>query len=300
MIFNVQPYSVHDGPGIRTVIFLKGCPLSCAWCSNPESIYGGRQWLFREKNCRECEHSCLRSEVKAAVRRGSGAPHTLGIAGVGIELESDDFVIYNACPYHALNICGCQISAQRLTEIINNDRAYFGKDGGVTLSGGEPFHQPDFTLELLQRCRRLGISTAVESCLMTPFERIERALPWLNFFMFDIKLIDPEQHRYYCGADNRIITENIARLTETAHIPLLPRMPVIPSITDSKENIAGIAGFLTGLGLKNINLLPYMRLGEVKYEYIGAVYRMGGIPSATGADMAKAKKLFAQSGITCL
>jgi pyruvate formate lyase activating enzyme len=274
VIFDIQPFSVHDGPGIRTLIFIKGCPLDCKWCSNPESQFSGAQVLFKKDLCRKC-----------------GACHGR------TEKEMEDAEL---CPYGALQVCGQEITIGELMEIIQRDRPFFGDTGGITLSGGEPFFQPAFILPLLERCAGLGISTAIETSLYIPFNYIERALPFLKFFMFDLKLMDPERHLKYCGVDNEMILENIAQLAKTAHIPLLPRMPLIPGVNDDDENIRKTAEFLRGNELMYINILPYMRLGVSKYEQIGRKYELDGTEPPSEDDMNRVKAIFYESDIFCL
>ncbi|HLP45046.1 MAG TPA: glycyl-radical enzyme activating protein, partial [Candidatus Kapabacteria bacterium] len=284
LIFDIQPYSVHDGPGIRTLIFIKGCPLCCKWCSNPESRHLKPQLMYKKELCRpEC----------GKCKDETGAVHNAG------KIVSDLSTAPH-CPYHATRVSGTEITVNEMMEIIRNDRPFFGETGGITLSGGEPFCQPEFVQVLLEKCKSNGISTAIETSLYASFQIIEKAVLFLDFFMFDIKLMDPVKHFRYCGVDNALILENIQRLTKTAEIPLLPRMPLIPGINDDEENIIKTAQFLKDNHLKHINLLPYMRLGITKYEQLGLEYELHEIIPPNEKEVKRVKDIFSQYDILCL
>ena len=168
------------------------------------------------------------------------------------------------------------------------------------MSGGEPFAQPGFAACLLEQCKVRGIHTAVETCLHVPFQNIESALPFIDFFMFDIKMIDNEKHAHYCGVGNSMVLENIKRLQAIARIPLLARMPVIPGINDDQENIKQTALFLRQTGLEYVNLVPYMRLGIDKYNQLGLPYRIESVGVPKHEDLDNIISKFKDYGITCL
>lgn len=197
-------------------------------------------------------------------------------------------------------LCGKVIGVTELMDLIQKDRPYFGDDGGVTLSGGEPFSQPEFLLKILESCRSSGISTAIETSLHEPFPVIENILPLIDFFMFDIKLMDPIKHRKYCGVDNRLILENIRELARIAQIPLLPRFPLIPGINDDEENILRTAKFLNTNGFRHIQVLPYMRMGMGKYEQLGMDYELADCQPPDDEKIERTKKMFGQGNVTCL
>lgn len=284
IIFDIQPYSVHDGPGIRTLLFLKGCPLNCTWCSNPESQRFHPQLLYRKDLCKpDC----------GACEDETGEVHNAGKAITpGTEMP--------CCPNGASKACGRHYSLDEVMEVINRDRGYFGEAGGITLSGGEPFCQPEFATAILERCRQSGINTAVESSMYVPFPIIEQALPHLNFFMFDIKLMDPKKHLRYCGVDNQPILENIAQLAKIARIPLLPRMPLIPGINADDENIKKTGRFLAQNDLHYINILPYMRYGIMKYEQVGKAYKLMETIPPSEEVIKRVKAVFYQYDVYCL
>ncbi|MBF0548149.1 MAG: glycyl-radical enzyme activating protein [Candidatus Riflebacteria bacterium] len=295
-IFDIQPYSVHDGPGIRTTVFLKGCPLNCKWCSNPEGIREKPQIRFFPDLCRTNCQRCLDQCKKQAIQKEKDR--------ICLDFSKcdlcEEFSCTLLCYEKALRVCGHDTTVEKLAKKISLDRSFFGEDGGVTLSGGEPFFQPDFTNSVLREVKSYGISTVVETSMFAPFETIEKALPFIDFFIFDIKFFEEKKHLEYCGVSNNIILENIKKLTKIARIPLLPRLPIIPGVNDSAENINGIAAFLKGVGLSYINLLPFMKLGEGKFEQIGLKYHLKQIQALPSQSLQKVSQCFSEYNITCI
>jgi pyruvate formate lyase activating enzyme len=187
-----------------------------------------------------------------------------------------------------------------LVERVARDLPFFGEDGGITLSGGEPFAQPDFTASVLRKCKGRGIHTAIETCLQVPFEYIERSLAFLDFIMFDVKFLDRDLHRSSCGVSNDIILENIACLKRYASVPLLPRVPVIPTVNDDGKYMRATARFLKAQGFNHINLVPYMRLGLDKYDQLGLTYALRALAPPSDSALNAIGAWFTQEGITCL
>jgi len=301
IVFDIQPFSVHDGPGIRTLIFFKGCPLKCKWCSNPESQRFEPQVLYKMQLCRTDCGRCWGEPAPEEKLEGSTHRQAINLltnqyAGKIITRPEDILL----CPYKALQTCGRMISLEELLGIIEKDRPFFGEEGGITLTGGEPFAQPAFLFNLLHRTRKRGIFTAIETCLHVPFIHIEQILPLINFFMFDIKIMDPGKHKEYCGVDNRLILDNIRTLARMAGIPILPRIPIIPGINDDEENLRKTAEFLKSNGLVYLNLLPYMRLGVLKYQQIGREYELKHIKAPSDDEMSRVKTILEREGIFCL
>ncbi len=294
-IFDVQAYSVNDGPGIRTLIFLKGCTLNCKWCSNPESINPSPQLRYIEvhckKFCRECINACPELSISIENMKFTWDNKKC--------LNCTHFSCVKSCPTEALSVCGEMISSTKLVEIIKKDIPFFGKDGGVTLSGGEPFAQPDFAKSLLKKCKDKGISTVVETALNIPWKNIKMSIPFIDFFIFDLKIFNTYDHKKFCGAENKQILHNIKRLVETAEIPILPRIPIIPGINDDLDNINAIGDFLKKLGLINVQLMPYMNLGTDKYKQIGEEYSLTNMLSPSQENLKKIEKILIFHGITC-
>lgn len=226
-IFDIQKYSVHDGPGIRTIVFLKGCALRCRWCCNP---------------------------------------------------ESQSFEIQNMNTQNGSKIIGQDVTAGEVFEQVKKDTAYYRRSGGgMTLSGGEMLLQPDFALALLQLAKRNGINTAVESTGYAPFETIEKLLPYIDTYLLDIKHMNGEKHKEFTGKDNALILENAPKIAKMAK-KCIVRVPTIPTFNDTEEEIRDIAVFAKKvMGVEEINLLPYHRLGMDKYEGLGRDYLMGDI-----------------------
>lgn len=266
IVFNIQHYSLHDGPGIRTIVFLKGCPLRCPWCSNPESqefypqFYLDDSKCIHKKGCNLCEQVC----EERAVQQGS-LNHSL-CNGCGKCLE--------ICPSKALNVYGKDMSAEEILDIVEQENMFYSHgNGGITLSGGEPFAQGEFTVELLKEAKRRYIHTAVETCGYGKTETLGEAAQYLDYIMYDIKCMDSDRHRQFTGRDNRLILDNLEMLF--CHFPSLHkhiRTPVIPGFNDREEDIRAVAEFLDGRDNYTYELLPYHRFGQRKYELLGRSY----------------------------
>ena len=275
MVFNVQKYSVHDGPGIRTIVFLKGCSLSCRWCSNPESQQREPELAFNAGRClgvSKCGH-CI-----VACPYGS------------ITLGEDDKLNINrnhctachmpcaaACPAQGLLVYGKQRTVDDVLNVVEQDMAFYARSGGgLTLSGGEPLLQGEFAVALLREARARRIKTAVETCGMVSAETIREAAPYLNYVLFDIKHMDSAQHEAQTGLSNRHILENFRILAEEfPDLPILARTPIIPGFNDSEEAITAIAEFLKPYERVEYEMLPYHRLGTQKYQFLDRPVPMG-------------------------
>ena len=275
MVFNVQKYSVHDGPGIRTIVFLKGCSLSCRWCSNPESQQREPELAFNAGRClgvSKCGH-CI-----VACPYGS------------ITLGEDDKLNINrnhctachmpcaaACPAQGLLVYGKQRTVEDVLNVVEQDMAFYARSGGgLTLSGGEPLLQGDFAVALLREARTRRIKTAVETCGMVSAETIREAAPYLNYVLFDIKHMDSAQHEAQTGLSNRHILENFRILAEEfPDLPILARTPIIPGFNDSEEAVTAIAEFLKPYERVEYEMLPYHRLGTQKYQFLDRPVPMG-------------------------
>jgi pyruvate formate lyase activating enzyme len=273
-IFNIQRFSIHDGPGIRTTVFLKGCPLRCFWCHNPEGLRKPVEIQFhgaRCIGCRDCVTAC-RHGAQILDERGRVYDRTRCVA-------CGDCVA--VCFAEALQQAGRVVRVEEVVEEVLRDRAFYANSGGgVTLSGGEPLLQPAFALAVLAACRQAGIHTALETTTCCAWETLEPALPVTDLWMVDIKHLDPEKHRAATGVSNERILANIRRLA-AAGKPVVFRIPVVPGVNDTVEEIAAIASFVRGLsalraddgaGL-SLELLPFHRLAEDKYASLGLAYQ---------------------------
>ncbi|NMA54691.1 MAG: glycyl-radical enzyme activating protein [Firmicutes bacterium] len=259
-------FAIYDGPGIRTVVFLKGCPLSCWWCHNPEGQTTGRQLMLRPDRCIGCGR-CL-----AVCERGA-------IAWVDERLVTQSkcqacFRCVEVCPTEARQVVGRKQSVDQVMAEIEKDQIFYDQSGGgVTFSGGEPLLQPDFLRALLSECRAREIHTAVETAGQASWDHLLEVSRLTDLFLYDLKLVANEQHIKYTGVSNRAILANLTALAER-HNNIIIRIPVIPGINDTEKSINDFIDFLGGLRIKEIHLLPYHKTGEDKYKRLGRRYRM--------------------------
>ena len=261
-IFRLARFSVHDGPGIRTTVFLKGCPLRCRWCHSPESQHPRPQIAVHADRCLGCG-TCLPFCDQGAIHEQAGGYAT-------------DFSRCRACgtcvahcPSGARELVGRTIDADDLLREIARDVPFFDESGGgVTFSGGEPFVQPDFLEAMILGCRERGIHAAIDTCGMADPRVFARIARLADLVLFDVKAVDPAQHREVTGASNAVILENLRGLAERGQAVRV-RFPLVPGMTDSDANVADVGALLGRLGLRRVDLLPYHRAGLAKYERLG-------------------------------
>ncbi|WP_413723946.1 glycyl-radical enzyme activating protein [Sodalis sp. RH16] len=274
-IFNIQRYSLHDGDGIRTLVFLKGCPLRCAWCSNPESQGLLPEITLDEKKClgRDCG-LCL----------GQCPAHSLAYGADGIvRLNTDTcrqcLQCLPACSSHALHAFGQRITAARVMDIAEADSLFYARSrGGITLSGGEPLMQADFALALLREAKKRHIDTLLETCGYGPWPALQALAGYCDGVYFDIKNLNDTAHRRFTGRSNRRILANLMALRRHfPHLPIHVRTPLIPAFNDSWDDIARIIDFILPLVDVSYEILPYHRLGSDKYRLLGRPYLPGDI-----------------------
>ncbi|MCG8551282.1 MAG: glycyl-radical enzyme activating protein [Desulfobacterales bacterium] len=273
MVFSIQKFSVHDGPGIRTIAFLKGCPLRCQWCSNPESQSLKPQIGYNRNKCIGFEKCtcCIERSVTGAITRGED-----GKIDINHDLVKDSFFLADECPSKAIIVYGEKQSVDDVLKRVEEDDLFYARSGGgMTLSGGEPFAQPEFALALLREARHRRIDTAVESCGACKWEILEKCLPFVNTLMFDIKSINTEKHIEYTTQSNERILGNLKKLKEKfPNLAVRVRTPVIPGFNDTQEDIAAIIDFISALSGKKCEyeILGYHRMGQPKYTNLGRDY----------------------------
>lgn len=274
-VFNIQKYSVHDGPGIRTVVFLKGCPLSCSWCSNPESQSFKPQLAYNANKCitlSQCVR-CVEVCTAGAITRAEDDKVAINWQTCTGCLSCTD-----ACPAGALITYGNTQNVKDVIDQVEKDAAFYARSGGgLTLGGGEPLAQPTFAIALLKESKRRYIKTAIETCGHVDQEVILEACRYLNMMMFDIKSMDSAKHKAFTGVDNQRILKNLKAVTEAfPKLHIRVRTPVIPGFNDSPEEIQAIVDFLRDLPVE-YELLPYHRLGSQKYTSLGLEYPMADV-----------------------
>ena len=291
MIFDIRRFSIQDGPGIRTTVFFKGCPLDCWWCHNPESRTGETQLLFRRSRCRECG-DCVMVCPEKAIDFSSGVPAT------NLAICTRCGMCVEACVSQAREMAGRVWPVDEVMALIRMDVPFYDQSGGgVTFSGGEPLLQPAFLAALLTRCRAEEIRTALDTSGYASWKVIEELLPLVGVFLYDLKIMDDEKHRRYTGVSNRLILENLRRLDEAgAHLVI--RTPVIPGINDNEENMCAAADFTAGLvHLERLDLLPYHGAAAGKYEGLQKKNRLPDVKTPSGEAMANIAGIFESRGV---
>ncbi|MBX7355063.1 glycyl-radical enzyme activating protein [Clostridium chauvoei] len=292
-VFNIQRFSVNDGPGVRTIVFLKGCPLSCLWCSNPESQNPNEELMFNIKNCLGCKRCKDICDV--------GAIDFNDVNRIDRTKCINCKECSDICYPGALVISGEKKSVEEVIKEVKKDATHFRhSNGGVTLSGGEPLMQPKFTLELLKGFKANAWHTTMETTGFESKEIIDEVIPWLDLVLLDIKHLDSDKHLKNTGQRNEIILENAKRISELG-VETIIRIPVIPEFNSDKESIGKIAKFAKTLKMvKEIHILPYHRLGVNKYECIGRKYKIkDSITTPTEEYMEELKKVVENIGIKC-
>jgi pyruvate formate lyase activating enzyme len=268
-IFDIKKFSIHDGPGIRTTVFFKGCPLSCWWCHNPESQARGRELVWRETRCivcGACQAACPEGAISA---NGDGSMHT---DPARCTLCGD---CLDACTSEAREIVGRSMSLNQVMAEIERDVPFYDESGGgVTFSGGEPLLQAEFLRALLRACRERDIHTTLDTCGYARWETLDSLRADVDLFLYDLKLMDAERHRQVTGVSNQIILSNLEALARHGHALVL-RLPLIPGLNDDEDNLRRTAAFAAGLpGVERLDILPYHPTGADKYPRLHKAYRL--------------------------
>ena len=264
VIFDIQRFSVHDGPGIRTTVFMKGCPLSCRWCHNPEGLSRTIQLQYFKEKCISCSLCGKREQLSDAKN----------------------------CPSGALTVCGREISEDVLLKEVLKDRIFYNEEGGVTFSGGECLLYANFVTAMLKRLKCEGIHTAIDTCGYVSWSEIEKTLPFCDLYLYDVKCITSSLHKEYTGVSNELILENLKKLSACGK-DIWIRIPVIPGFNNSEKEMTLIADFISSLkNVKQTTLMPYHSLGASKYETLSLKYGFDASLKIHGDEILNIKRIF--------
>ncbi|WP_101696899.1 glycyl-radical enzyme activating protein [Clostridium minihomine] len=292
-VFDIQRFSIHDGPGIRTIVFLKGCPLSCLWCCNPESQKLAPVVMFQQSQCISCG-KCLRAcKVGAISLDTPGLIDRQKCVGCG-ECAS-------VCPTGALVLKGEKMTVEQVVQILKKDATIYRKSGGgITLSGGEPMVQWEFATELLKACKSQGWHTAIETTGYGSEQAVESVFPFIDLALLDIKSMNSQTHKNVTGVTNELIHKNAVRIAQLTKTVI--RVPTIPTINAFDEEFLRIAEFAKTLqGVDTVHVLPYHTLGENKYNLLGKEYSMGyEIKPLPPEEAAKFQQIVQNQGLRCV
>jgi pyruvate formate lyase activating enzyme len=284
LVCDIQRFSVHDGPGIRTTVFFKGCPLRCKWCQNPEALKFENELVFSPERCIACG-DCSEACPHQAISFENGPL-------INWALCQACFTCTEVCPSRALEPAAREYSASKLAVELLKDREFYEPEGGVTLSGGEPFSRPSFLLELLPLLKKEKIHIAAQTCGHFEWKTIDPFLDMIDLVIYDLKAISPELHQSLTGKNNRLILENLHRLVER-NISHQIRIPIVPGLNDSADELKAIARFVLDLKETEIWLIPYHRLGEGKLKKLNTALKPLGINTPGEKELRRWAEVFA-------
>jgi glycyl-radical enzyme activating protein len=285
IISDIQRFSIHDGPGIRTTLFLKGCPLRCLWCGNPETISRKPEIMFSENRCMKCE-TCLNACHNGAIKSTQGKSPSRNR-----DLCQSCGTCADVCPKNAFILRGKPMSVVAVFAEVEKDLPFYKRSGGgVTLSGGEPFLQSDFLREILKRCAQEGIHTTVDTSGYAKWSAIEQCIEYIDLFLYDIKHMDPVAHKKGTTVSNELIVENLRKLLILGKNVVLS-LPLIPGFNSAKEDLEQIAVFAGQSGAQELRILPYHRYGRGKYKKLGKKYPLEDLRVMDAEDVDQAKEV---------
>jgi pyruvate formate lyase activating enzyme len=285
IVFDIKKFSIHDGPGIRTTLFLKGCPLSCIWCHNPESQSPKAEIHYFENRCilcGDCAETCENGAIQFTEGIRLWDADVCQFCGDCVEI----------CPTEAIQLVGEEKSIDEIMQEIEKDVIYFDQSGGgVTFSGGEPLNQIDFLLALLQKSKEHKIHTAVDTSGFASWASFQKILPYTDLFLYDLKLMDDDAHKKYTGVSNQVILRNLSQLAGT-QAKIQVRIPLIPQINDGEENLKATIAFLRRHQIQDVALLPYHHIASDKYHRMGQNYELEKLKTPSAERMEEIASFF--------
>jgi pyruvate formate lyase activating enzyme len=293
IVFNIQRYSIDDGPGVRTTVFMKGCPLTCLWCSNPESQCMKPEVTYRYTSCKRCG-TCVEVCPEGII--------TLDDDGVHIDRTKCTLCgecVGNCLP-EALQISGKEMTVDEVFKVVKRDADYYeASGGGVTASGGEILAQADFVAELFKRCREAGFHTNADTSGFGDPAALKKILEYADLVFYDLKHMDPAKHMDYTGQTNELILQNL-KLVVDSGVPMVIRVPLIPGYNNSDENLHALGKTVAEITRDSVvNILPYHRYGANKYRMIDMTYQLEGVPELTQEELDHAKEIIESYGLKC-
>lgn len=301
LIFDIQGFSVHDGPGARTLVFLTGCPMRCTWCANPEGREYRQNLMFAHGRCKAVQNHC--SRCVTACPRGAITPDPQsGLPRIHrlLCVDCNGFPCAGVCNYEALRVSGTYYTVEELMEVLRRDRSFWSGDGGVTFGGGDPLIQGEFLLQALHACRLEQIHIAVETEAYAQEELFLKVMEQIDFAFVDVKLMDTNAHKAQTGVGNERILHNLRALKRSGwNRRIILRTPVIPGYNDSFENARATADFMKANGYFEINLLPFHRLGTSKWEQLGLSYPYRDEPNMQREQLIPLQNYYLGAGIAC-
>ena len=291
VIFDIQRFCTHDGPGLRTTVFMKGCPLRCLWCDNPESQIMTLEVMYFEDKCTNCGLCLERCPTRA-------------IKMVNEKVKIDRLLCdacgecISVCAPGALKVTGEYMSVSEVVEAVERDYPFYRRSGGgVTLSGGEPLMQPKFAQSILRECQTLGTHTVIETMGYQEWDVLSKVLPFINLVIYDIKHMDSQKHRAFTGVPNKLLLENVIKISRM-NIPVLIRIPIIPGYNDSRDNIEATLEFARGIDtLIGVEPLAYHPIGAIKYERLGREYKLKDLQPPSEERMQKLNSMIKGLGL---